>query len=346
MTLLYDISVTYFVRLHREGEMTQTKLLDQVRNRIRRLNYAYSTEKTYTSWIRRYILFHDKRHPRDMGEAEIEAYLTHLAVNQKVAPSTQNQALAALQFLYQEVLRVELNEEILPVPAKRPKHLPVVLSRGEVRVVLEELSGIHLLICQLLYGCGLRVTECLSLRIQDLDFDRREITVRSGKGGKDRRTVLPDTALKSLRRHIKKVRLAHEEALEEGYGTVALPRGLARKYPAAASEWGWQYLFPAPNPSTDPRSGAYRRHHLHPSGLRRAVREAARKADLTKHVTPHTFRHSFATHLLESGEELVVIQALLGHSTIKTTTTYTHVRTDHIRKVTSPFDFLPPPAPS
>ncbi len=318
--------------------MAKTKLLDQVRNRIRRLNYASSTEKTYISWIRRFILFHDKRHPSEMGEVEIEAYLTHLAVEKKVAPSTQNQALAALQFLYQEVLRVELNEEILPVPAKRPKHLPVVLSKQETSKVLRELSGVDLLICQLLYGAGLRVSEALQLRIQDLDFDRCEITVRSGKGNKDRRTVLPRAAIPALKRHLKFVRLAHENALAEGYGTVALPRGLARKYPAAAGEWGWQYLFPAPKPSSDPRTGAFRRHHLHPSGVRRSVREAACKAGLTKHVTPHTFRHSFATHLLEDGYDIRTVQELLGHSDVKTTMIYTHVLNKGGKGVRSPLD--------
>ena len=319
--------------------MTKTKLLDQARDRIRRLNYAYSTEKTYLSWIRRFILFHDKRHPREMGEVEIEAYLTHLAVDKKVAPSTQNQALAALQFLYQEVLRIELNEEILPVPAKRPKHLPVVLSKIEVNKVLNQLSGTHLLICQLLYGCGLRVTECLTLRIADLDFDRNEITVRSGKGGKDRRTMLPQAVLPALRRHIRGVQLAHENALTEGYGTVDLPRGLARKYPNAASEWGWQYLFPAPKPVTDPRTGTFRRHHLHPSGVRRSVRTAARQAGLAKHVTPHTFRHSFATHLLEDGYDIRTVQELLGHSDVKTTMIYTHVLNKGERGVKSPLDW-------
>jgi len=335
---MYHISVTYFVCSQEEGEMTEPKLLDQVRHRIRRLNYSYSTEKTYLSWIRRFILFHDKRHPRDMGEVEIETYLTHLAVDRQVAPSTQNQALAALQFLYQEVLRVELNEEILPVPAKRPKHLPVVLSRREVQALFSKLSGIHLLICLLLYGSGLRVTECLTLRIQDLDFDRREIIVRSGKGGKDRRTVLPQAAIPALKRHLKFVRLAHEQALAEGFGTVALPRGLARKYPSAASEWGWQYLFPASKPSTDPRTGDRRRHHLHPSGVRRAVREAASSADLAKHVTPHTLRHSFATHLLEGGYDIRTVQELLGHADVKTTMIYTHVLNKGGRGVISPLD--------
>ncbi len=318
--------------------MTESKLLDQVRYKIRRLNYSYSTEKAYLSWIKRFILFHDKRHPREMGEVEIESFLTYLAVQRNVAPSTQNQALAALLFLYQEVLHLPLDEDILPVPAKRSKRLPVVLSRREVRALLAELSGVHLLICQLLYGCGLRVTECLSLRIQDLDFDRGEITVRGGKGDKDRRTVLPEAVRQPLIRHLERVKRAFDIALEDGYGTVELPRSLARKYPGASREWAWQYLFPAPRPSRDPRSGAFRRHHLHPSGLRRAVRAAAAKAGIAKHVTPHVFRHSFATHLLEDGYDIRTVQELLGHADVKTTMIYTHVLNKGGKGVKSPLD--------
>ena len=320
--------------------MSKPKLLDQVRHKIRRLNYSYCTEKAYLSWIKRFILYHEKRHPCVMGEVEIEAFLTDLAINKNVAPSTQNQALAALQFLYKVVLGIELNEEILPVPAKRPKRLPVVLSRREVQAVLGELSGVNLLICQLLYGTGLRVSEALRLRVKDIDFDRSEITVRSGKGDKDRRTVLPKVVRPALERHLQATKLAHETALSEGRGTVALPHGLARKYPAAASQWGWQYLFPAPQPSTDPRSGAYQRHHLHPSGVRRAVRAAAQRAKITKHVTPHTFRHSFATHLLEDGYDIRTVQELLGHSDVKTTMIYTHVLNKGSRGVQSPLDSI------
>jgi len=336
--LLYAISVTYSVCQIREGEMTATKLLDRARNRIRRLNYSYSTEKTYLSWIKRFILFHDKRHPQEMGEVEIESYLTHLAVQKNVAPSTQNQALAALQFLYKEVLHVPLDEEILPVPARRPKHLPVVLSKQEVADVLSHLQGTCLLICQLLYGSGLRITECLTLRIQDIDFGRNEITVRCGKGKKDRRTVLPGAVQSKLKRHIQSTRIAHEMALAEGYAGVDLPKGLARKYPSADQEWIWQYLFPALKPSRDPRSGAYRRHHLHPSGIRTAVRTGARKAGMNKHVTPHTFRHSFATHLLEDGYDIRTVQELLGHADVKTTMIYTHVLNKGGKGVKSPLD--------
>ncbi len=320
--------------------MNEPKLLDQVRSVIRRLNYSYATEKAYTSWIKRFILFHDKRHPRQMGEVEIESFLTYLAVHRQVAPSTQNQALAALQFLYQKVLHLPLDEGILPVPAKRSKHLPVVLSRSEVKLVLGQLSGTYRLVCQLLYGCGLRVTECLTLRIQDLDLDRSEITVRSGKGNKDRRTMLPGTVQDALVRHLEYVKAAHEKALAEGYGGVELPYGLARKYTAAAGEWIWQYVFPAHLPSHDPRSGVFRRHHLHPSGLRRAVRSAAQKAGIQKHVTPHIFRHSFATHLLESGYDIRTVQELLGHADLKTTMIYTHVLNKGGQGVKSPLDEL------
>ena len=318
--------------------MSKKKLLDQVRDVLRRNNYAYRTEQAYIPWIKRYIFFHNLKHPGELTERDIEAFLTHLAVTREVAPSTQNQALAALLFLYREVLHLPLDEEILPVPAKRPKHLPVVLSREEVHAVLNELSGNYLLICQLLYGCGLRVTECLTLRVQDLDFDRSEITVRSGKGAKDRRTMLPETIRQPLLRQLGLAQAAHENALSEGFGTVELPKGLARKYPSAAREWIWQFVFPAPQQSRDPRSGELRRHHLHPSGLRKAVQAAAIKAGVKKHVTPHTFRHSFATHLLEDGYDIRTVQELLGHADVKTTMIYTHVLNKGGKGVKSPLD--------
>ena len=318
--------------------MSEKKLLDQVRESIRRKNYSYRTEQSYISWIKRYIFFHNLQHPRDLTERDIESFLTHLAVEKTVAPSTQNQALAAIQYLYREVLHIPLDEDILPVPAKRPKHLPTVLSRQEARMVLGELTGIYLLICQLLYGSGLRVAECLNLRVQDIDFDRGEITVRGGKGNKDRRTMLPQASRNALLRQLEAARLAHEQALEENFGAVELPYGLARKYPSADQEWIWQYVFPARKPSRDPRSGAYRRHHIHPSGVRRAVRDAARRAGVEKHVTPHIFRHSFATHLLEDGYDIRTVQELLGHADVKTTMIYTHVLNKGGRGVKSPLD--------
>ena len=318
--------------------MTKKKLLDQVRDTIRRKNYAYRTEQAYSSWIRRFILFHEKCHPQEMGAVEIEAFLTHLAVEREVSPSTQNQALAALQFLYNEVLHLPLDQDILPVPAKRTKHLPVVLSKSETQAVLRELHGVYLIITQLLYGSGLRVTECLTLRIHDLDFERNEITVRSGKGAKDRRTMLPDSISSALSNHLKRVRQTFQQDHKDGYGSVYLPRALSRKYPHAAREWIWQYVFPAPNLSRDPRSGTIRRHHLHPSSLRRAVRVAARKAGVDKHVTPHIFRHSFATHLLENGYDIRTVQELLGHSDVSTTMIYTHVLNKGGKGVRSPLD--------
>jgi integron integrase len=320
--------------------MTEKKLLNRVRDTLRRKHYAYRTEQAYVSWIKRYIFFHNLKHPVDLTEPDIESFLTYLAAKREVSPSTQNQALAALKFLYQEVLHLPLDEEILPVPAKRVKHLPVVLSRREVQSLLTALSGVNLLICQLLYGSGLRVSEALRLRIKDIDFDRGEITIRSGKGKKDRRTLLPEAAQEALRRQLERSKLAHEQALVDGYAGVDLPTGLARKYPGAEREWIWQYLFPAPKPSHDPRSGAYRRYHLHPSGLRKAVRTAARKAGVEKHVTPHTFRHSFATHLLEDGYDIRTVQELLGHTDVKTTMIYTHVLNKGGRGVRSPLDAI------
>ena len=318
--------------------MSKSKLLDQVREKIRRLNYAYSTEKAYLSWIKRFILFNEKRHPSELGAVEIEVFLTHLAVEKKVSPSTLNQALAALQFLYNEILHLVLDEEILPVPAKRTKHLPVVLSQREAQAVLNELHGVYQLITQLLYGSRLRVTECLSLRVKDLDFDRGKVTVRSGKGAKDRRTMLPNTISQPLKDHLERVRLNYKQDLKEGFGSVHLPGRLSRKYPNAAREWIWQYVFPAPNLSRDPPSGIVRRHHLHPSGIRRAVKSAAHRAGVTKHVTPHIFRHSFATHLLENGYDIRTVEELLGHSDVKTTMIYTHVLNNGGRGVRSPLD--------
>lgn len=318
--------------------MKKPKLLDQVRQSIRRLNYAYSTEKSYVSWVKRFILYHDKRHPQEMGAPELESFLTYLAVKRKVAPSTQNQALAAIKFLYEHVLDRPIKEEILPAPAKRKKNLPVVLSKQETMDILARMSGTHKLILQLLYGSGLRISECLRLRVKDLDFERREITVRDGKGGKDRVTVLPDKVIPALKRHLRGVKAAFGQALEEGYGAVNIPQGLARKYPSASKEWIWQYVFPAPEKSVDPRSGEIRRHHLHPSGIRRSVKAVVKGSGVTKHVTPHVFRHSFATHLLEDGYDIRTVQELLGHSDVKTTMIYTHVLNKGGKGVKSPLD--------
>jgi integron integrase len=319
-------------------EQRPKKLLDQVREAIRVKHYSIRTEEAYVNWIKRYIFFHHKRHPREMGVAEIEAFLTHLAVDQHVAASTQNQALHALLFLYREVLKIDLERPVDAVRAKRPKRLPTVLTKAEVRQVLESMSGTHQLMAKLLYGSGLRLMECLRLRVKDLDFAQRQIIVRNGKGHKDRVTMLPESLIPDLQRHLHHVKLIHEEDLAKGYGSVYLPDALERKYPNANREWLWQYVFPATQLSKDPRSGEMRRHHLHESSLQKAVRQAARLAGIPKRVTCHTFRHSFATHLLEDGYDIRTVQELLGHEDVKTTMIYTHVLNRGGLAVRSPLD--------
>ena len=289
-------------------------------------------------WIRRFILFHGKRHPRQMGIPEIEAFLTHLAIHENVAASTQNQALQAILFLYREVLGQEIAEPIQALRARKPKSLPTVLTPQETRALLSHLSGTYLLIAQLLYGAGLRLMECLRLRIQDLDFEYRTITVRDGKGEKDRITLLPDAVRDSLRHHLKQVQRLHRQDLANGYGAVYLPDALARKYPGAQQEWGWQWVFPSPRLSADPRAGVIRRHHLDPTSVQRAIRQAARAAGIARPVTPHTLRHSFATHLLENGYDIRIVQELLGHKDVRTTMIYTHVLQHGGRSVRSPLD--------
>lgn len=301
------------------------KLLDQVRQRIRTKHYSIRTETTYVQWVRRFILFHGKRHPMEMGAAEVEAYLTHLAVEGNVAASTQNQALAALLFLYKEVLGVDLPWLNDVTRAKRPARLPVVLTRDEVAAVLTNLEGVYSLLARLLYGTGMRLMEAIRLRVMDVDFSRGEILVRNGKGAKDRVTLLPVSITEDLRVHLARRREMFEADLRTGRGAVYLPHALARKYPNASTEWGWQYVFPAGSFSTDPRSGEVRRHHLDEKLLQRAVRRAVREAGLVKPATPHTLRHSFATHLLEGGYDIRTVQELLGHKDVSTTMIYTHV---------------------
>jgi integron integrase len=314
------------------------RLLDQVRQALRRKHYSIRTEEAYVSWIKRYILFHNKCHPRDMGVAEVEAFLTHLAVNEQVAASTQNQALAALLFLYTNVLDQPLERPLDTVRAKQPHRLPTVLSPNDVRRLLDALSGVHRMMAQLLYGSGLRLLECLRLRVKDLDFTYRQITVRDGKGQKDRRTMLPASLVDPLKQHLQGVQAMHQEDVRQGYGAVFLPDALARKFPNAEREWPWQYVFPAYKRSTDPRTGAVRRHHLDESGLQKAVRSAAQRLAFPNRVTCHTLRHSFATHLLESGYDIRTIQELLGHADVKTTMIYTHVLNRGGRGVRSPLD--------
>ncbi|RNC64967.1 MAG: integron integrase [Desulfuromonadales bacterium] len=316
------------------------RLLDQVRDRIRLKHYSFRTEQTYIEWAKRYILFHGKRHPQDMGKEEVEAFLTHLAVKHRVAASTQNQAKSAILFLYKEVLDVELPWLDDVEQAKKPQRLPVVLTVGEVQAVLSRLSGTHELMARLLYGSGMRIMECVRLRVKDVDLERREIIVREGKGAKDRVTMLPLSIVEPLRTHMAKVKLLHEDDLRAGVGEVHLPSALARKYPSAGREWGWQYVFPSRRLSVDPRSGVTRRHHLDEQGVQRAVREAARASGMTKPVTPHTLRHSFATHLLQSGYDIRTVQELLGHKDVQTTMIYTHVLNRGGKGVESPLDRL------
>lgn len=314
-------------------------LLDQLRSVIRTRHYSLRTEEAYGQWARRFLLFCAPRRPETLGAAEVTAFLTHLAVEEQVSAATQNQALNALVFLCREVLHVDLQADgIAPVRAKRPAKLPVVLTKTEVRQVMGQLSGVHRLMAQLLYGSGLRLMECLRLRVKDVDFAQTQIVVRDGKGMKDRVTMLPQAVVPTLRAHLAQVRRLHEQDLAAGFGAVYVPFALDRKYPSAPREWGWQYVFPADKYSTDPRSGAVRRHHAHESGLQRAVREAAHKAGLTKPVGCHTFRHSFATHLLEAGYDIRTVQELLGHKDVKTTMIYTHVLNRGGLAVRSPLD--------
>jgi len=315
----------------------EKKLLDQVREILRAKHYSYRTEETYIDWQRRFILFHEKRHPKDMGAPEIQAFLNHLTSERNVSASTQNQALSAILFLYREVLHKEI-DPILISSARRPERLPTVLTPEETLRVIDHLNGIHKHMAQLLYGSGLRLMECVRLRLKDLDFEYKTITVRDGKGEKDRVTLLPDSVAPGLQRQIERVRLLHDEDLETGCGEVYLPYALATKYPAAARELAWQYLFPASKCVPDPRSGKLRRHHIDSSGLQRAVKKAAQKTDIRKRVTCHTFRHSFATHLLQNGYDIRTVQELLGHKDVRTTMIYTHVLQRGGLAVRSPLD--------
>ena len=314
------------------------RLFDRLRTEARRRRLALRTEKAYLGWTRRFVYFHDKRHPSELGAAEVAAFLTHLAVDRRVAASTQNQALAALLFLYRDVLAVDLGELPEAIRARRPKRLPVVLSREEARRLLAALTGVEALVATLLYGGGLRLLEALRLRVQDVDFDRREITVRSGKGDRDRRTMLPGSAVEPLRRQLAAAKRLHRQDLAAGRGRVELPHALARKLPNAAFEWVWQWIFPAPSFSADPRSNAESRHHLHEDRIQRAVRAATRAAGIPKRVTCHTLRHSFATHVLEAGYDIRTVQELLGHRQVSTTMIYTHVLNRGGLGVQSPLD--------
>ena len=316
------------------------RLLDRVRLAARLRHYSPRTEESYVAWVRRFILFHDKRHPKDMGAAEVIAFLSHLAVQRRVSASTQNQALGALVFLYRHVLDRELEGLDSAVRASRQRPLSVVLSRDEVRHVLDRLHGTARLQATLLYGAGLRLMECLRLRVKDLDFERGQLVVRQGKGRRDRATTLPSRLREPLERHLRSVRDLHRRDLQQGYAGVPLPDALALKYPNAAREWSWQSVFPASRLTRDPRLGRLVRYHLHPTALQRAVKEAQRQTGIPKRITCHSFRHSFATHLLEDGSDIRTVQELLGHRDVRTTMIYTHVLDRGPLGVRSPADRL------
>lgn len=315
-----------------------SKLLEQIRHTLRVKHYAYSTEKEYINWCKKYILFHDKRHPQQMGKPEIEAFLTDLAVNGNVSASTQNQAFSAILFMYRHVLEQPI-EGVDAVRAKKPDRLPTVLSPQEVTLVIHNIQNCtHQLIIKLVYAGGLRIKEALRLRVKNLDFDRGQVQIIASKHGGSRTTLLPKMLHEPLQAHLVKVKTMYETDLINGYGSVYLPNALARKYPNAQKEWGWQYVFPSPRLSQDPRSGQIQRHHLLETGIRRSVSQAVKKTDINKQVSPHTFRHSFATHLLENGTDIRTIQKLLGHKNLSSTMIYTHVAQDI--RIKSPLETL------
>jgi integron integrase len=316
------------------------KLLDRVRDAIRLKHYSYRTEQTYVQWIRRFILFHNKRHPQEMGIPEIEAFLTHLAVTENVAASTQNQAFSSLLFLYHHVLEVDLGDRIDALRARTSRYLPTVLTPEETKEIIKRMSGVYNLIAILLYGSGLRIQEALQLRVKDLDLSQQQIVIRDAKGREGRVTVLPESAISLLQQHLKQVKKLHLSDLNQGYGATQLPFALARKYENASRDWIWQYVFPSLTRGKDPRTGQVLRHHLHPSGLQKAVKQAVRSTNIQKRVSCHTFRHSFATHLLQNGYDIRTIQELLGHKDVKTTMIYTHVLNRGGRGVVSPIDKL------
>ncbi len=321
-----------------DAESPKPRLLEEVRRRLRVKHYSLRTEGAYIGWIKRFVAANGRRHPRDLGVGEIEAFLSTLAVQGQVAASTQNQALSALLFLYREVLAIDLPWMENVVRAKRPRRLPVVLSRGEVQALLMRLDGRTWVLASLLYGTGMRLMEGLRLRVKDVDFARNEVTVRNGKGGKDRRTVLPKSLLEPLQREVERARSLHAEDLLAGFGAVWLPHALARKYPNAPREFGWQYVFPSAHRSVDPRDGTTRRQHFDDGALSRALRNARVSAGIDKPVSAHTLRHSFATHMIEAGYDIRTVQELLGHKDVATTQIYTHVLNRGAGGVMSPLD--------
>lgn len=319
------------------------KLLDQVREKIRLKHYSIRTEQSYVAWIRRFILFHGKRHPDQMGQAEVEAFLTDLAVRGNVAASTQNQAFCAILFLYKRVLQLDVLKDLDAVRAKRPLRLPTVLSFEEVMAIIDAMSGVFQLVTKILYGCGLRGIEAMRLRVNDVDFSLNQIMVCDGKGRKDRPTIFPDDVKGGLKAHLEHVKCLHENDLRNGFGSVFLPDALERKYKNAAGQWGRQYVFPSKALSVDPRSGIKRRHHLHLASLNKSIKKAADLVGINKNISSHSFRHSFATHMLEDGYDIRIVQELLGHKDIKTTQIYTHVLNKGPNAVRSPLDRKKPP---
>jgi integron integrase len=316
------------------------KLLDQLREALRSRHYSRRTEETYCQWVRRFIYFHQLRHPAEMGESEVNAFLTHLAVKENVSASTQNQALCALLFLYRILLKRDLGELGEVIRARKPKRLPVVLTRDDVKAVFAHLDGDKRLMAGLMYGAGLRLMECLRLRVQEVDFERGEIVVRDGKGGKDRRSMLPQSLAQPLKEHLRKVKAVHERDLAAGWGRVMMPDALDRKYPNAPAEWRWQWVFPQENRWRNAKTGEEGRHHVDASILQKAFKLAVGKAGLIKRATCHTLRHSFATHLLENGYDIRTVQELLGHNDVRTTMIYTHVLNRGGKGVHSPLDGL------
>ncbi|MEJ2661544.1 MAG: integron integrase [Desulfobacteraceae bacterium] len=315
------------------------KLLDQVRSRIRLKGYSIRSEKSYVEWIRRFILFHKKHHPKEMGRAEIEHFLSHLVVQKNVASSTQNQAFNAILFLYDQVLELKMQEEIQSIRSKKPVRVPTVMPHDEIHGMIAAMNGVHQLMAKKMYGCGLRVLECLRMRVKDIDFALNQVIVRDGKGKKDRITVLPDGIKSDIEIYLQYARRIHQEDLRHGFGRVYLPNALDRKYSSADRQWGWQYVFPSKTPSIGPRSGIKRRHHMHENSIRKAISRAAKISGIIKPVGCHTLRHSFVPHLLMDGHDIRTVQELLGHKDVSPTMVYTHVLNRGGRGVVSLSDF-------